>query len=121
MALSYAATSSTPSCLKGNDFKLQYSFMLKPRNAAFAKSLFLIWSYRNGACTLPVFLALAWKETFCSYSAHEEAKKYAIEVEDTSSNNCDINLIFCIQVVIVAIMKRDISIFPCIVEYLWDH
>jgi hypothetical protein len=64
--------------------------MLKPRNAAFAKSFFLIGSYRNGACTLPVFLALAWKETFCSCSIRskllgycgfeEEAKKYAIEV-----------------------------------------
>src|SRR5215472_5575744 len=64
--------------------------MLKPRKAAFAKSFFLIGSYRKGACTLPVFLELAWKETFCSCSirskvleccgVEEEAKKYAIDV-----------------------------------------
>jgi len=63
--------------------------MLKPRNAAFAKSFFLTGSYRNGAWTLPVFLALACREmsASCSISsillelcAAEEHKKYAIEV-----------------------------------------
>jgi hypothetical protein len=63
--------------------------MLKPRNAAFATSFFLTGSYRNGAWTLPVFLALACKEMSASCSirsillelcAAEEHKKYAMEV-----------------------------------------